>query len=158
MYGALSQFAASGNKAISELASRIRDRQTYVCVDVSRHMQAKFEQPDEPDRAKRAAARREAQARTASAIELVKDRGLTSLEASSGVPAVLADEKAIRSAYKQEGKLSSIYLLGADDKIHDLASLSPAVDALEEYRAYRLYARDNHGKQLIEGILEDASK
>jgi HD superfamily phosphohydrolase len=155
MYGALSQFAGSANKAISELATRVRDRRAYGCVDVSKIMQARFEQPDEPDRAARAAARLEAQIRTARAIELVKDRGLTSAEASTGVPAVLADEKAIRSAYKQEGKLSSIYLLGADEKIHDLASLSPAVDALEEYRAYRLYARDEEGKKLIDSVLED---
>lgn len=157
VYGALSQLASATDNAVSELSARIRDRNPYKCVDVSKFMAAKFEKPDASDPSERAEAQLEARRRVAKAAELVKDRQLTSQRVDN-VPLVLEDEKAKRAAYKQEGKLSSIYLLGPDNKLHDLANSSPVVDALGEFNAYRLYCRDESGSALIKSVLEEASK
>lgn len=157
IYGCLSSLAEASDPVIVDLATRIRDRKCYRCIDVSKIMAAKFEKPDEADRSIRADARQKALIATAQVAELVKERGIltSSLDAS---PAVLEDE-ALRTAYKQtideRGKLSSIFLLGPDDQIHDLANISPVVDAVGEYRAYRLYVRDNEGEETINKILKE---
>jgi HD superfamily phosphohydrolase len=155
VYGALSLVADAKDSAVAELATRIRDRKAYRCVDVSKFMAAKFEQPDSPDKDVRAVARKEAQVRAARAAELVKERKLTSLR-QDNVPLVLEDENAIRAAYKQEGKLSSILLIGPDGNLHDLANFSPVIDAIEPYRAYRLYARNEEASKAVDAILKDA--
>ncbi|MFZ3004595.1 MAG: hypothetical protein WA047_00370 [Phenylobacterium sp.] len=156
-YGALSQLADAPDGAVSELACRIRDRKAYKCIDVSKFMAAKFETPDNPDSTARAAARQEARVRTARVAELVKERKITALR-DGNVPLILEDEKAIRAAYKQEDKLSSIFLIGPDNQLHDLANFSPVVDALEPYRAYRLYARNDAAKKQVDSLLQEASQ
>ena len=157
IYGALSQFETATDVAVRELGVRIRDRLAYRCFDVSKYMAARFEKPDSPDPAERAEARRQAQIRVARATELVKERRITAMKENE-VPLVLADEQAKRAAYKQEGKLSLIYLLGPDERLHDFRNVSPVVEALGEFRAYRLYARDAAGAALIESVLEEAAK
>lgn len=157
IYGALSLLEGSKNAAVAELACRIRDRKGYRCVDVSKHMAAKFEQPDNPDASARAAARREAQVRTARVTELVRERKLTSLK-DGDIPLLLEDEKVLRAAYKQEGKLSSILLIGPDDKPHDLANFSPVIAAIEPYTAYRLYVRNESTSEEVEKVLEEVSR
>ncbi|HWA22159.1 MAG TPA: HD domain-containing protein [Caulobacterales bacterium] len=157
IYGALSQFVDASDFAISSLAIRLRDRAHFECIDVSKIMAAKFEKPDSADAATRAVARNEALVRTAKAAEIVKGRQLT-LKREKDVPLVLEDERARRAAYKQRGKLSSIYLIGPDDKLHDLANVSPVVEAAGEFQAYRLYALNDSGKALINDALQEASR
>ncbi len=157
VYGSLSLFCDAIDKAISELATRIRDRKCYRCIDVSKVMAAKFETPDEADRDMRAKAHNKALVATAQVSELVKERNILATT-SDAPPAVLEDE-ALRTAYKQtvndRGKLSSIFLLGSDDKLHDLANISSVVDSVGEYRAYRLYVRDESGAQLVHDLIEE---
>ena len=52
----------------------------------------------------------------------------------------------------------SIFLLGADGELHDLINVSPVVEALGEYYAYRLYARDQSGIDKINVLLEEVAK
>lgn len=160
VYGALSSLAEAKDAVISELASRIRDRKCYRCIDVSKLMAANFEKPDDPSREARAEARRKALAATATVAELIKERGILDHDLDSP-PAVLEDE-ALRTAYKQtiddRGKLSSIFLLGPDNELHDLANVSPVVDAVGEYRAYRVYVRDEAGEKQIQSIIKEVMK
>ncbi len=160
VYGCLSSLAEASDPVIADLAIRIRDRKCYRCIDVSKIMAAKLERPDEADRDVRAEARKKALAATAQVAELVKERGILASSLDE-TPAVLEDE-ALRTAYKQtideRGKLSSIFLLGPDDKLHDLANISPVVDAVGEYRAYRLYVRDDDGEKLVNQILKEVTQ
>ncbi|MET3667941.1 HD domain-containing protein [Caulobacter sp. 1776] len=156
VYGALSQLCDSKDHALSELSCRIRDRKPYRCFDVSKYMAATYEAPDDPDSAKRAEARKTARVKTAEAIELIKERKLLQRR-DQGIPLILEDE-AKRDAYKRDGKISSIYLMGADEKLHDLANISSAVDELGQYHAYRLYYRDEAGKKLIDQIVGEVTK
>jgi hypothetical protein len=155
IYGALSMFAGAPDPVVRELSGRLMDRKPNVCVDISKFMAAKFEMPDSADAAERRAARQKARIMTARATELVKERQLTSLKNDEQIPLILEDERAKRSAYKQEGGLSSMYLVGSDNKMHELVNLSPVVEALEEFQAYRLYARDIDVKQTILNTLAE---
>jgi hypothetical protein len=92
--------------------------------------------------------------------ELANERGLL-LPGPDGLAGVLEDT-APRSPYKRvsDGSkpLSRILVIGADDKLHDLADMSPAVNALGDFKAYRLYARTDSDRAAIETLIEDASQ
>jgi len=92
--------------------------------------------------------------------ELAFERGLL-LPGSDGLAGVLEDT-APRSPYKRGADgarpFSRIHVIGADDELHDLADMSPAVNALSDFKAYRLYARRDSDRRAIEQLIEDASK
>ncbi len=160
IYGCLSSLADASDPVIAELAVRIRDRKCYHCIDVSKLMSAKFEKPDDPNRDARADARVKALAATAEVAELIKERGI--LDFNTDAPPSVLEDEALRTAYKQtiddRGKLSSIFLLGPDNELHDLANVSPVVDAVGEYRAYRVYVRDEEGDKKVQAILKEVIK
>lgn len=159
--GSLSLMASAEDKSVSELAVRIRDRSIYKCVDVTQRMTANFGVPKEGDpaggEAERAA---DVAKRVARVGEMMAERGLLDSTAD-GIPLVLEDT-APRSPYKRAAessrRLSRIHVLAADGKLHDLADMSPAVNALGDYKAYRLYGRSDSEIEQIEDILKEASK
>ena len=157
IYGCLSSLVDAPDPVIAELARRIRDRECYRCIDVSKHMAARLEKPDDADREVRLEARNRALAATAKVADLVKERGV--LQSSLDKPPAVLEDEALRPAYKQaldeRGKLSSIFILGPDDNLHDLANVSPVVDAVGEFRAYRLYVRDDDGAKQVDSILKE---
>lgn len=160
--GSLSMLVDSVDKSIAELAGRIRDRRIYACVDVSKRMAAKFGLPTEGS-----ADAEEGQARAAIVAERVARVGELAIErgllapGSDGLAGVLEDT-APRSPYKRvsDGSrpFSRIHVIGSDGELHDLADMSPAVNALGDFKAYRLYARSDSDRVAIEQLIEDASK
>lgn len=160
--GSLSMLVDSEDGPIRELAGRIRDRRIYTCFDVTKWMTARFGRPvaggtgvgEERERAAAVAAR------VARVGELAIERSIFAPD-SNGVCGVLEDT-APRSPYKRvyDGArpLSRIHVIGADGNLHDLADLSPAVNALSDFSAYRLYARSDSDRQAVEKLLEDASR
>lgn len=158
--GGLSMLAGGENPSIAELATRIRDRKIFTCVDVSKQMAAKFGLPSEGD-ARDAGARAAAVAEHVARVgELALERGLLE-PGDDGIPGVLEDT-APRSPYKRVSDssrpFSRIHVIGADDELHDLADMSPAVNALGDFKAYRLYARSDSDRDAIEQLIKDASK
>jgi hypothetical protein len=158
--GSLSLLADAKDKAVAELAGRIRDRRIFACIDVSKQMAAKFGLPEEgnaQDADNRAAA---VAARVARVGELALERGLLEPQAD-GIPGVLEDT-APRSPYKRVSDgarpFSRIHVIGADNELHDLADMSPSVNALSDFKAYRLYARSDSDRAAIEGLIKDACK
>jgi HD superfamily phosphohydrolase len=160
--GSLSTLANADDKSIAELAVRIRDRRIYTCFDVSKHMAAKFGLPaegsaDAQDESSRAARVAERVARVG---ELAIERQLLT-PGSDGVAGILEDT-APRSPYKRisDGSrpFSRIHVIGADDQLHDLADMSPAVNALGDFKAYRLYARNDSDRKAVEQLIKDASQ
>jgi HD superfamily phosphohydrolase len=160
--GSLSMLADADDKCIAELAIRIRDRKIYNCVDVTKRMAAKFGLPSEGsadtyDENARAAA---VAARVARVGELAIERGLLA-RGSDGVAGVLEDT-APRSPYKRVSDgarpFSRIHVIGADDQLHDLADMSPAVNALGDFKAYRLYVRHDSDREAVEQLIKDASQ
>lgn len=160
--GSLSMLADAEDKSIAELAARIRDRKIYGCVDVSKRMAATFGLPSEGEtspssESDRAAAVSERVARVG---ELAIERGLLTAN-SDGLAGVLEDT-APRSPYKRvsDGSkpFSRIHVIGGDGELHDLADMSPAVNALSDFKAYRLYGRTDSDCRAIEQLLKDASK
>lgn len=157
--GSLDAMVLATDSAVSELATRLRDRKIYHCVDVTKRMTAAFGLPKEGDDADAQNARAaEAGRRVALVAEMVAERGLLT-EMVGNVPAFL-DDIAPRSPYKRVDSsrlFSRIHVIAGDD-LHDLAEMSPAVNALSDYKAYRLYGRDNAEIQAIEKIIEEASQ
>jgi hypothetical protein len=160
--GSLSMLASSRDEAISELATRIRDRKLYRAFDVTKHMSATFGLPkqglaDTADAKERAA---EVAKRVAKVGELAQERRLF-MPGSDGIPGILEDT-APRSPYKRisDGAqpLSRIHVIGADGHLHDLADMSPAVDALGDFKAYRLYTRTDSDRALVDQLIQDASQ
>jgi len=160
--GAMSMLADARSGPLVELSTRIRDRKIYTCVDVSRRISSIFGLPkegvaDSSDIAKRSA---DVAQRVARVGELAKERGL--FETKDGeLPGILEDN-APRSPYKRledpSRPLSRIHVIGADDNLHDLADMSPAVNALNNYRVYRMYGRTEADIKSIESLIEEASK
>jgi len=114
--GSLSMLTESEDSSIAELASRIRDRKIYGCVDVSKRMAAAFGLPTEgnaKDERTRAAA---VAARVAKVGELAIERGLL-LPGEDGIPGILEDT-APRSPYERisDGSrpFSRIYVISAN--------------------------------------------
>ncbi len=158
--GSLSLMAEAEDAAVAELATRIRDRRVYKCVDVTQRMFDKFGLPRESDQSATSERIAEVAKRVAKVGELVAERGLIRTDASA-VPPVLEDT-APRSPYKRASessrRLSRIHVLAADGKLHDLADMSPAVNALGDYKAYRLYARGDSDVEAIEAIIKEVSQ
>lgn len=160
--GALSMLSDAEDPSISELATRLRDRKIYTCVDVSKRMAAKFGLPKGGDAGLSDESSRIAEVaeRVAKVGELAHDRGL--LEPKSDGVAGILEDTAPRSPYKRlwdaSKPFSRIYVVGADDQLHDLADLSPAVNALGDFRAYRMYARSESDQKAIETLIRDASQ
>ena len=90
----------------------------------------------------------------------MEERGVLDQEVD-GVPAVL-DDVAPRSPYKrhEEGsrRLARIFVRAADGELHDLAEVSPAVNSLADFSAYRLYARGDSELKLVTDAIEEASR
>lgn len=159
--GALSLMADAEDVAVSELSRRIRDRSVYRCVDVTQRMFDRFGLPKDGDAAGGAVERAaEVAMRVARVGEMVAERGLLSVT-GEGIPLVLEDT-APRSPYKRSSdssrRLSRIHVVAADGKLHDLADMSPAVNSLGDYKAYRLYARSDSEREKIEEVLKEASQ
>lgn len=160
--GSLSLLAESKDAGITELARRIRDRALYTCIDVSKRMEATFGLPPEGGDGLSTDAERslEVARRVARVGEMVNERGLLK-SGSDGLPGILEDT-APRSPYKRVAessrRLARIHVIGPDDRLYDLAELSPAVNALGDYKAYRLYARSDSDRHAIESLIEEASR
>ena len=160
--GGLSMLATSEDSAIAELAQRIRDRRIYACIDVTKRMAAKFGLPEEGEVGGESESARRARvaARVARVGELAIERGLLA-KGDDGIAGVLEDT-APRSPYKRASDgsptLSRIHVIGADGKLHDLAEMSSAVNALGDFKAYRLYARNDSDREAIEKLIGDASQ
>lgn len=158
--GALSMLASSRNPSIAELALRIRDRKIFTCVDVNKRVSAKFGLPKgseiDPNDSKIRAA--EVARRVARVGELAQERGL--FKPGKDGLATIIEDVAPRSPYNHEADasrpLSRIHVIGSDDELYDLAELSPAVNALTEYKAYRMYGRNTQDIQRINQLIEDA--
>jgi HD superfamily phosphohydrolase len=162
LMGSLSFLAGAKDASIAELAGRIRDRKVYTCLDVTKRMTALFGLPKEGSADAAEVAERSAlvAAKVAKVGELAKERGLLK-PGANGIAGILEDS-APRSPYKRVADgaraFSLIHVIGADDKLYDLADLSPAVNALGDYKAYRLYARSDSDRAAINQLIEDASK
>jgi HD superfamily phosphohydrolase len=159
--GSLSVLAESKDKAVSELAGRIRDRSIYRCVDVSQRMFDIFGLPKDSDQSGDASAlAAEVAKRVAKVGEMVAEEGLLDVNAD-GLPLVLEDT-APRSPYKRSAeasrRLSRIHVIAADGRLHDLADMSPAVNSLGDYKAYRLYGRSDSELGKIEQIIKEAAQ
>jgi uncharacterized protein len=160
--GSLSMLAESQDKGIAELSSRIRDRKIYACIDVTKRLTARFGLPKEGNAGTSEALERSGAvaARVAKVGELAKERELFE-PGADGVAGILEDS-APRSPYKRVSDgaraFSRIHVIGADKELYDLADLSPAVNALGDYKAYRLYARTDSDRKAIEQVIEDASQ
>lgn len=160
--GAMSMLAESSDPSIAELALRIRDRRIYGCVDISKRMAATFGLPGEGEAGPKSESTRAADVaeRVARVGELAMERGLLAPEAD-GLAGILEDT-APRSPYKRvsDGSrpFSRIHVIGADDQLHDLADMSPAVNALSDFKAYRMYARSDSDRKAIEQLIKDASQ
>lgn len=157
--GALDAMVLAPDAAVSELAARLRDRKIYHCIDVTKRMNAAFGLPREGDEPGAEIGRvREAARRVAKVAEAVAERGLLE-EDVEGVPLFL-DDTAPRSPYKRVDSsrlFSRIHVIAGDD-LHDLAEMSPAVNALSDYKVYRLYGRDSAQIEAIEQIIREASQ
>lgn len=157
--GSLCMLGDSSDQVIAELALRIRNRRLYKCVDVSKLMIAKFglPQPGVASRDKDVTRVREAARRIARMSELATERGL--FEPSSDGSRRILEDTAPRNAYKREdGKpFSYIYVVGPDDQLYDISDLSPAVNSLGDFRAYRLYGRDDSDIDKIHKLIEEVS-
>lgn len=157
--GSLCLLAESGDPSIAELADRIHSRKIFSCVDVTKRMNLAFGLPTDSNKDVSFADRiAEVERRVARVGEMANERGL--LDASlEQVPGVLEDT-APRSPYKQAPqttrRLSRIHVLATDGKLYDLAEMSTPVNTLAEYKAYRLYARDESTKGVIESLIEEA--
>lgn len=159
--GSLSMLVAAQDMAVAELAKRLRDRRIFRCIDVTQRMFDVFGLPRDGDAAGTVAERTaEVAKRVAEVAELVGDDGLLQPD-SDGLPRVLEDT-APRSPYKRASdssrRLSRIHVMAADGKLHDLADMSPAVNSLGDYKAYRLYGRTDSDLEKIEAIIKEVSK
>ncbi len=159
--GCLSTLADGRDHAIAELALRIRDRKIYNCIDVTKRVAGLIGLP-QPGRADRGDARKraaEVAAGVARVGELVRDRGLLEVGAD-GLPGILEDT-APRSPYERTSDstqpLKRIHVIGADSALHDLADMSPAVDALADFKAYRLYTRTDSDRDKVENLIKEAT-
>lgn len=160
--GSLPLLSEAKNKSIQELALRIRDRKIFRCIDVSKRMASKFGLPTEgeADASTDVARAKEVAKRVARVAELARERNLLA-PGEDGIAGILEDS-APRSPYKRvldsSRPLSRIHVIGADGELRDLADMSPAVNALGEYMAYRLYARNDSDHESIEQLIRDASQ
>lgn len=160
--GSLSLLAAASDASIAELAVRIRDRKIFQCIDVSKRMASAFGLPQAGDAnpSSDVARAKEVARRIAKVGELARERNL--LEPGADGIAGILEDAAPRSPYKRVSDttrpLSRIHVIGGDGELHDLADMSPAVNALGDYMAYRLYARNDSDRVAIEKLIEDASQ
>ncbi len=157
--GSLNSMSLAPDGAVAELAIRLRDRKIYKCIDVTNRMMRSFGLPKEDDDADAQAARgAEAARRVARVAEMVAERGLLT-QMADNVPLFLEDT-APRSPYKRvdSSRLFSRIHVAAGKDLHDLAEMSPAVNSLSDYKAYRLYGRDRAEVREIERIIEEASQ
>jgi HD superfamily phosphohydrolase len=160
--GSLSMLANAEDAAVAELATRIRDRKVYSCIDVTRRMEARLglPKPGAADVADFEQRRKAVERGVAAVTEAAKERGLLE-PGDSGLPRVLQD-LAPRSPYKRFDDASKpftpIYVIGADSELHDLADMSAAVNSLPTYKAYRLYAREESDRNAILAMIEEVAK
>lgn len=160
--GSMPMLADAPDPSIAELADRLRNRKIYRCIDVTKRMTSTFGMPGEGETGadEHAARLAEVAARVARVGELALERRLLE-PAEDGVAGILEDT-APRSPYKRVADgarpLSRIHVVGPDNKLHDLAEMSSAVNTLGDYRAYRLYARSESDVVAIEQLIKDASQ
>ena len=162
MWGALSMLSDAGDKGVSELALRLRDRHLYKCVDVRGQLAEHFgeeatnqkdgadEQSDEiTERVDRACA-----SINEEIVEWVKDR-------ISDIPRVLIDQ-AVREPYKRfqesKGPLNQIRIKTDDDVLVDLGVRSRVVRAIKPFRVFRLYYAegDDEARSLTNRLIQGA--
>jgi HD superfamily phosphohydrolase len=135
VWGALSLLAEAKDQCISDLATRLRDRKLYKCIDV---------------RACIAQANGDAQSTSPEAdticANISKELMAWSEKHKDGAPRILIDEAA-RSPYNRltesKGPLNQIHIRTEGDKLVDLAERSKVVAQLETYKAFRVYHGGN---------------
>lgn len=154
VWGALCMLKESPLPAISGLATRLLERKVYKCVDITREIsrRAKEKFPREADIRRRLDASRKAEAKLR---QLISERRLLSHKGKE--PRLMAD-LAERNPYKlrkdDESSLNQIWAV-SDDGLKDLGELSATVRALEPFRAYRLYYRDDSAKKVVDDLLNE---
>jgi hypothetical protein len=149
IWGALSLMVDAPDPCLAELATRLRDRKLYKCIDV---------------RARLAQARGDAAANTIEADKAcagITER-LTEWASSNTLeaPRILVDEES-RSPYKRitetKGPLDQINIRTAGGRLVDLAQRSKVVAELETFKMLRAYHpnEDEEAKNAVNAIIEE---
>ncbi len=153
IWGSLSLMADSGDECVSKLATRLRDRVLYKCIDVRARIAH--------DKGEIAVASPQADTVCTTIFkEVGKIRDEWSVNDPDAPPRILIDE-VTRTPYKKltedtKGPLNQINIRTEGDNLVDLAEKSSVVATLKTYKALRIYHADgdDEAKSRISTIID----
>lgn len=146
IWGAMPLLARAVDKCIAELADRLLRRELFKARDITAILKRKY--PDSWE---------ECRAAEAEIRERIKDSDL--LSSGDSAPRLL-DDLAKRDPYERQvessAALKTIYAIDQSGQVDDLSRLSPVVEALKPYQAYRVYYRpqDDETRKRVDKIME----
>jgi len=151
MWGAIPQMAEATDKAISNLATRLRDRNLYKSLNVRERIVSLVESVAENDR------------------DLIVEKACISVrekiaawlsEKNADTPRILTDETE-RSPYKKfdesKGLLNQIRIQTESGQLVDLNERSKVVRAIDPFRVFRVYMADEdlEAKAFLEKTIKE---
>jgi hypothetical protein len=152
VWGALSILAASPDRCLRELSTRLLERNLYKAIDVTSKLETAYLGAPPAEREER---RRKAEATIRVRL---KESDLLKLDDS---PPRVLDDVVDRDPYRHgqgDGAiLDVIYAVDRTGKLMDLSELSKVVDSLRKFETYRIYYRDEDEdtKRELEQIIEE---
>jgi hypothetical protein len=140
MWATVHELANSRDPVVGELATRIRDRKLYKCIDVREELTREL-----------GVGRLRLIDRLCAEVALKIGRWRSSRDAR-GVPRVLIDEP-VRTVYRR-GPIDRILVqLAEGGPPVDIAKTSAAVRATHPFKGLRVYYRDDEARKKIEAII-----
>lgn len=152
-WGALPMLSEAADSKIQDCAEQLRYRRLPKCIDIRRHLVAALQLEE---------------ARNQERDELVKrlERSIVSIQtnldrwaernSADQAPRILTD-RATRDPYRRfeesKGPLNQIHIRLGDNKIHDVASCSSVIAALESFSLFRAYVRDEAAARAVDEIV-----
>ncbi len=147
--GALTLLADAKDSAIRDFALRLRERKLYKCIDIRQRVSRELNLDD-------SAISMKAVDRVCAVVKEKVDDWLSCNGAD--IPRILPDE-AVREPYKQvqesKGPLNQIRIKTPTGELVDLGKRSEVVAAIQPFKLYRVYLRenDNKARQFIDETL-----
>jgi HD superfamily phosphohydrolase len=162
IWGALSVMSDASDQIASELATRLRDRRLYKCIDVRIRLSEDFGEEAAGVRERTEAEFEDVSRKVERACVFIKERVEEwLLENVSEAPRILIDET-VREPYKKlqesKGPLNQIRIKTDANILVDLGERSRVVRAIRPFRIFRLYyaERDDEALRFINGLIEGA--
>ncbi len=145
LWGALSFLADASDETIKSLATRLRDRQLYKCIDVRERLRMKLGED-----AKEEVVEQVCQKVDAKIAEWLASK-------TDVAPRIMTD-KADREPYRQfqdsKGPLNQILIKTSSGELVDLFKRSKVVAAIGTFKLYRVYVSDDEAWLFVEQTID----